>query len=494
MKKLKSILSLITAAVMLFTIAACRKKDKDEWIYSEEWQEITDNSSVDSEDTITSSSGKTGDKKFTNSTENQGLINSEKLTPQEEYFSKAKLKGTTLTVVVGSDEDVNKYPQTKYAFDKLKNKWGINVKTVVYSNSQLPNMVATLVASGNPPDVAHAASTNLMRYVYSNLAVSIDKHIVKEDPVWENGDAFTGCVFNGKTYAISWSGLIDSTYFVWYNKTYLKEKGVEDPYELYKAGQWTVEKFKSVAQACKTYAANGKDVAVNGVGTWDYSVFLAMNGATGITETSNNKWQVTIDTPNAMKGLQLISDLAKDGTYVASGAGFKDRKLAMHIERAPNAIKQYDLYNTMNDEIGMVPLPMASDGKYYAYTVSDASFFLKNGKNPIGAVAYRYYDRLFLRHASIEEQKAAGYDPLEKVAFSDEHRKIAEDFVNNKCAKILDDKIYALSNWYSGNNLSKAFWSSIIVDGKQPAQVVDSAKSQISKCLKETVGVGNVAS
>lgn len=60
--------------------------------------------------------------------------------------------------------------------------------------------------------------------------------------------------------------------------------------------------------------------------------------------------------------------------------------------------------------------------------------------------------------------------------------------------KILDDKIYALSNWYSGDKLSKAFWSSIIVDGKQPAQVVDSAKSQISKCLKETVGVGNVAS
>ena len=77
MKKLKSILSLITAAVMLFTIAACRKKDKDEWIYSEEWQEITESSS-DSEDTITSSSGKAGDKKFTNSKENQGLINSEK--------------------------------------------------------------------------------------------------------------------------------------------------------------------------------------------------------------------------------------------------------------------------------------------------------------------------------------------------------------------------------------------------------------------------------
>ena len=66
MKKLKSFLSLITAAVMLFTIAACGKKDEDEWIYSEEWQEITDSSSVDSEDTITSSSGKTGDKMHKN--------------------------------------------------------------------------------------------------------------------------------------------------------------------------------------------------------------------------------------------------------------------------------------------------------------------------------------------------------------------------------------------------------------------------------------------
>ena len=126
------------------------------------------------------------------------------------------------------------------------------------------------------------------------------------------------------------------------------------------------------------------------------------------------------------------------------------------------------------------------------YTVADGSFLLKNGKNPLAAVAYRYYDRLFTQHTSREEQLAAGYDKYEKSLISKEHEKIATEYINKVCNKTLDDKLYALSNWVQGDGLSQQFWNSLTIDGKQPAQVVDSAKSQITKCLKETVGIANV--
>ena len=77
-------------------------------------------------------------------------------------------------------------------------------------------MIPTLVASGNPPDVAHGATTNLVRYVYANLAVPIDSYIVKEDPVWDNGEAFEGFQFGGKTYGISWNVVLQNNFFIFY--------------------------------------------------------------------------------------------------------------------------------------------------------------------------------------------------------------------------------------------------------------------------------------
>ena len=493
MKNPKRVLSLITAVLMLFSVAACG--ETEEWVYSDVEEVVQ--TEVEGDTTsgpISSTATKKKKKVKKTQIEDKGLISMTKYTPQEELLKKQNLKGTTLKIVVGAEDQVDKYPQEAFARKMLTEKWGINVEQVIYSNTQRPSSAPTLVSCGNPPDVAHAATTNLMRYVYNNLASSVDKYIEKSDPVWENGDAFDGYVYNGKIYGVNWNGRLESSFFIWYNSTYFKEKKLDDPYTLYKNGKWTVDKFKELALAATTYKSSG-ETDIYGVRTWDYSVFLAMYGATGITENSNGKWEVTIDSANSMKGLQLISDLSNKGavTFTLGGEGFLNRKFAMHIERPKNAIGNLDAYNKMDDEIGLVPLPQASDGKYYNYCVSDGSFFFKNGKNPAGAVAYRYYDRLFKRHSSIEEQKAAGFDPYEEIFISSEHENIANDYFK-KSTKPVSDMIYTLNNWYSGDKLQLAFWNSITIDGKQPAQVVDSTKSQLLKCLKETVGVGNVVS
>ncbi len=495
---MKRIIAILLAFVMCFSLAACG--GGDEWEEIIEYEEVSGSGSSD-EETLTSKDQGKDDKVEVNDKEGEGLINSKELTPQEKLFDKNKnsLKGSTVVIVSGSDDVEQVYPQEKYAATQLREKWGVKIDRKIYSNSQLPKVVPTLVASGNAPDVAHVATTNLVRYVYANLAVPIDSYLVKEDPVWDNGEAFEGFKFGGKTYGISWNVIMQNNFFIWYNKTYLKEKGAEDPYTLYKAGKWDTEAFKRVAKKAVTLQSNNKDVATYGAYSWDPSVFLAMYGATGVTENADGKWSVTIDSTNAMEALKMIRDLSMDGSLkinsLGNGVGdtfFKDRKVAMVLERNKNAIGNYNYYTVMNDEIGVVPLPKAPDGKYYGYTVADGSFLLKNGKNPLAAVAYRYYDRLFTQHTSREEQLAAGYDKYEKALISTEHEKIVNDYLKNVCSKPLDDKLYALSNWVQGDGLSQQFWNSLTVEGKQPAQVVDSAKSQITKCLKETVGIGNV--
>ncbi len=517
---MKRIIAFLMAIIMCISLTACSNSNGGG--EDEEWEEIVEYEDVtvskddkvseeektdkkdkeDKEETLVSKDQeKTNNKVEVSEKKEEGLIASKELTPQEKLFEKQKaaLKGSTVVIVSGSDDVEKVYPQEKYAATQLRDKWGVKIERKIYSNAQLPKMITTLVASGNPPDVAHVATTNLVRYVYANLAVPIDSYIVKDDPVWDNGEAFEGFKFGGKTYGISWNVILQNNFFIWYNKTYLKEKGAEDPYTLYKKDKWDTEAFKRVAKKAVTLQSNKKDVATYGAYSWDPSVFLAMYGATGVTENKDGKWSVTIDSAKAMEALQMIRDLSMDGSIKINSLGnnagntyFKDRKVAMVLERNKNAIGNYDYYNTMDDEIGLVPLPKAPDGKYYGYTVADGSFLLKNGKNPLAAIAYRYYDRLFTQHTSRDEQLAAGYDKYEKSLISKEHEKIATEYINKVCSKPLDDKLYALSNWVQGDGLSQQFWNSLTVEGKQPAQVVDSAKAQITKCLKETVGIGNV--
>ncbi len=497
---MKRIIAILMVMVICFSLVACG--GEDEWEEIVEYEEVTvSKDDKTDEETLTSKEQNANSKVEVTDKKNEGLINSKELTPQEKLFEKQKgaLKGSTVVIVSGSADVEKVYPQEKYAATQLRDKWGVKIERKIYSNDQLPSMIATLVASGNPPDVAHVATTNLVRYVYANLAVPIDSYIVKDDPVWDNGEAFEGFKFGGKTYGISWNVILQNNFFIWYNKTYLKEKGTEDPYTLYKQDKWDTEAFKRVAKKAVTLQSNKKDVATYGAYSWQPSAFLAMYGATGVTENKDGKWSVTIDSAEAIDALQMIRDLSMDGSIKINSLGqdvgdtyFKDRKVAMVLERNKNAIGNYDYYNKMDDEIGLVPLPKAPDGKYYGYTVADGSFLLKNGKNPLAAIAYRYYDRLFTQHTSREEQLAAGYDKYEKSLISKEHENIATEYINKVCFKPLDDNLYALSNWVRGDKLSVQFWNSLTVEGKQPAQVVDSAKAQITKCLKETVGIGNV--
>ena len=490
MKKAIRLLALLMAMLLLFSVVGC-KSNGDEW---EEFS-VFEDVEVDGGETLTSSGSKKVVKKKkvkVTDKKDEGLISSDKLLPQEELFAKSNLKGTKLTYVTGSEEIE---PQVQYSLDMLKNKWGVDADYVIYSNSQLPSVVATMVASGNPPDVAHVADTDLIRYAYTNLAIPIDDYIVRNDPVWDCEDAFNAFTFNGKLYGMPWNEEISTKYFVWYNKTYLKEVGAEDPYELYKAGKWDVDAYHRVAKKAVKFESDGKTVKTYGSMCWNPSVIMAFFGERAVTEQSNGTWKVTIDSAAGMEGLQLIHDMCADNSLKLTG-GYKEfgnRQTAMIIERDKNAIGNYDYYNVMEDEIGMVPLPSSKYGSF-GFVNTDGCFILKGAKNPIAAVAMRYYDRLFVVHTSDAEKKAAGYEVYEKASnkISDEHKAIALDFEKNNCTAMLDSKLYALTNWTTGEGLGSAFWKDLTENGKQPAQLVDSVKSQIKSCLKNTVGASNV--
>lgn len=415
--------------------------------------------------------------KFTGSKETMPTKIDELTTPQEKMFT--KLKGTTLTIV---DDEVTDNENTKLFREIIDKKYGMKLNFISLKDGVAgQNQFAQMVAAGNPPDVYGIDEVTFLRYVCSNIAQPLSSYIAQDDPFWGKVD-LSDYYFNNQPYGIpiTW-GL--KVYMCVYNKTLFKEQKQKTPHELYAEGNWNFKTFLETAKNMTLYAADGKTIKTYGVGTWNYAVFMYANGGKGLSE-KNGKLTASIDQTAEMGGLQLLYDLVNANALYTGDSymGFGRRTVAMHIEQPLNAVGNYDYYNNMEDEIGIVPMPMANDGKYYAPKAGGAMVIPRNAKNALGGVAYAYEmakfdnDRFF--------NSTLDYDLMwRRMSISDEDLAL---YVKYKETAIpLMSYMESLSGWWDGGYRDK-FWNSIIKDKKKPAEAVASMKSVLESCISRT--------
>lgn len=490
--KTKRILSLVLALCVTAGLAACKKKPADsassDYDVVYEYYDESDGGEVLKPGNTASGggsgtsggSGKKGSSK-TESVEVEQVKDSYELTsPQEKKFT--SLKGTTVTVT-GEEKTTN--ANTKVFRQIVEKKYGVKLKFVsVKGGVAGQNQIAQMVASGSGPDAFICDEVTYLRYIYANLAQPLDKYIDTSDPLWKTVD-LNDTKWGGKQYAITHKWGIPG-YMIAYNKTIFKENNVKTPTELYKADKWNWETFLDTAKKMTLYQADGKTVKTYGVGTCHYGMFLFANGGPGIAEAGNMKIKATIDQKKEMEGLQLLYDLVKaKALYTGdSYTGFGKRQIAMHIEQPWNAVGAYDYHKNMKDEIGIVPLPKANDGKYYFPKSTVSVMVAKNAKNPLGGVAYGYeyskFDSTRFFDSTVENDVKE-----RRMTISDDDLKLYLDY-SKKAVPVLS-YMESLSGWWDGGYRDK-FWGSIITEGKAPAEAVDSMKSVLESTIKRTTG------
>jgi multiple sugar transport system substrate-binding protein len=115
-----------------------------------------------------------------------------------------------------------------------------------------------MLASRTAPDVMR-----IDHYNYPSLQPKGYFHdltpFAERDKTFKESDFFpvaiAECKIGGKLYGLStlFGGII-----LYYNKTLIRQAGLEDPYELYKRGEWTWERMRSHAKALTKFDANGR--------------------------------------------------------------------------------------------------------------------------------------------------------------------------------------------------------------------------------------------
>ena len=253
-----------------------------------------------------------------------------------------------------------------------------------------------MVASGDSPDIFPFEIGYFPISAYMNMFQPIDGIVdtttddwakfrpVMDDFMWDNKN---------------WCAITDinTNYVLWYRKTIIEEVGLEDPYELYKNGEWTWDKFLEMAD---TFQQSGDSKYV--IDGWNVpDGFLATTG-TPLVSIEDGKLVHHLNDPAVEKCMAFIETLAtEDYRYPWDLNGYSTNQRAwfngdtlFFLEgtwafESDAWIKYRERFEWEPDELFFVPYPRDPDAdQYYQAMKQDAYMLCAGAKNVDGFAAW----------------------------------------------------------------------------------------------------------
>lgn len=133
----------------------------------------------------------------------------------------------------------------KVELELFERKYGGSVKWYETTYENRWNDLSNHVLGGTGIDFYVSDTTNLPKGIASSMFQPVDDYIDINDAIWQNTAAAMDCYkFGGKHYMFVTN--TRANYYVYYNTETIESNGFEDPWELYKAGEWNWDKFKEM--------------------------------------------------------------------------------------------------------------------------------------------------------------------------------------------------------------------------------------------------------
>lgn len=114
--------------------------------------------------------------------------------------------------------------------------------------------LATMISGGDSPDIFQFEILNYPYAVYKGMFQSIDGVVDTNTEAWSSmRDEMDQFMWGGKNYCALTSVNLDQV--LWYRRSVCEEAGLQDPYELYKAGNWNWDTFLDM---CDKFQQSGE--------------------------------------------------------------------------------------------------------------------------------------------------------------------------------------------------------------------------------------------
>lgn len=288
--------------------------------------------------------------------------------------------GAKLTIMIpghdATDEDAWQN-QVVEEFKKLYPEVTVEFVTASWDNWQ--TKVLSAYKSGDPIDLINDGANNNPKFALKGITQPIDNYVNMDNPNLHKNIMDEVFCYSGSHYvAVSETNVA----VLYYNKNIFESEGVTDPGTLYENGEWTWDNFVKIAKQLTDKSINRYGFAT------DYPyLFFGSNATSVLTLTENAKYQLNIDDPAITQSLEIIQDgyftsgwCGYEGSpyntfYMGSAAMLGDWQFC---ERNILAAREFGLADF---EYGVVPMPFGPNNTEGVSPITAAGWAIGNGSD-----------------------------------------------------------------------------------------------------------------
>ena len=213
-------------------------------------------------------------------------------------------QATDITVWLMGDAQSN-WPEAVAAANQAfgQKHPGVNVKVQYQTWGDYKTKFEATLAAGNAPDVIEFGNTDTPKYTAAGALAPLDKSAFPNSATWLSGLAKAG-IYNGKTYAVPY---------------YAGARGV-----IYRTDQYKAAGIKSTPKSLAEFMAAGSKLMAKYGGSkdptysavyfpgryWYAAMSFVYDFGGQIAKTKDGKWVGTLDSPQALQGLNAWRTMA----------------------------------------------------------------------------------------------------------------------------------------------------------------------------------------
>ena len=310
---------------------------------------------------------------------------------------------------------------------ELEQKYNFTFEWINIPYEEYLDKLTTSTLAGEPfADIAIIEYRQVLPLIKQGLVLPISEFTSATDDINNEQRLLRKLpAIGGDEYAFAEPGV--SVVGVFYNRDLVKRLGVQDPQELFEAGQWNWESFLDLAKQATRDTDNDGVIDTFGYAGWHADAarhFAVTNGVTFVNEDLT----LGMNDPRMVEALEFVNRLynvenvvkVKTGDWT-EGDTFKDGDVLMSINFDWNM-------GDLSFEVGVVPNPPGpqSDGKHtYANAAQNGWFMLKGVKDP--QIVYSIFEQSFDYPRTAEY---LGQDWLESRFKTEKDIQIALNHIN----------------------------------------------------------------
>lgn len=397
MRKVVRAASLLLVIVLVFSFAACKRKQSSSgyWLESGFDEEgVTASEVVDSAKSQKEKSGGTANKGVNRDSNTWKIMRN--VSPSASKSVKGtNFGGKTFRMLVWQENYSAQEKATIAAFEKAYN-CKVSVDQINFEDYL--TVLATSLSSGKPYDIVKTHNAFFPQAAISNIYQPMQKYVAKSDLVSSTNK--TGIDWDKTMACATWSNnvyyLVDqrgSTLPVMlYNKLLFQDYGLEDAMSLYNKGKWTWDTIKQYAKIVSS-AGDGKyffddTVSDNYRAKKNADYYTINNDGTVIWNGANTDMYTNYSESRKLRNLSPLSGETALVDNLVSGKAMLQVIEAEKLYAFSSSFKNSSAFGKSLDNVGVVPVPL-NQGDYMNGAI--VGYAACRGVDPSAAVAYTLF-------------------------------------------------------------------------------------------------------